>query len=551
MVHKMADRLRTDDTIAAIASGVTNVGISIIRISGPDSFKIAEKVFKKKDCGYLVGYAPSIVDSHTVHYGYIVDNVVKNDNYEVKIEEKSDLPEICNVHKSVYKKLNSGLFQEYHTSELVDIVDEVMMLVFAAPKTYTREDTIEIDCHGGALVTKKVLETVIKAGARLAEPGEFTKRAFLNGRIDLSQAEAVAGIINAKNTMALGNSIRQLGGVEQRKIEEIRNSLLSDTAFIEAGLDDPEHISLDGFSETLRENVDKNCLILDRMIKSADNGRLISEGINTVIVGKPNAGKSTLLNAILGEERAIVTDIAGTTRDTLEESVSFEGISLNIIDTAGIRDTEDRIEKIGVDRAISAMENADLVLYVVDITDDINEDDRKIIEKIGDRKLLVLLNKSDLVNSSQSVDFSNSLLLQADLENGIEHSTGQKSLQHDVKNSIITILGENHKNVKIISISAKQGEGLETLGSAIREMFFSGEVLPNDEVYITSMRHKECLMNARKSLEMVIDSIDAGMSEDFFTIDMMNAYTELGLIIGEDTDEDLVDRIFRDFCMGK
>ena len=479
--------LKTDDTIAAIATGLTNAGISIIRISGPESFAIASKIFRKKKEGSLLSFDAEGALSHTVHYGFIT-------------EQDSD--------------------------EKESVIDEVMLLILKAPNTFTREDTVEIDCHGGIMVTKKVLEAVLNAGARIAEPGEFTKRAFLNGRIDLSQAEAVAGIINAKNSMALGNMIKQLGGVELNSITELRESIIKDTAYIEAALDDPEHIELDGFSEELREHLLSACAVLRKMINSADNGRLISEGINTVILGKPNAGKSTLLNAMMGEERAIVTEIAGTTRDTLEESISFEGISLNIIDTAGIRDTDDKIEKIGVDRALSAADSADLVLFVLDATEKISEDDRKIAEKIKNKKIIVLVNKSDLWDDS-------------DVEKA------------DALHTEILGMFENCEKPEFLSISAKQGLGLETLGKTIKEMFFSGKILPNDEIYITSLRHKECLTGALSSLEAVLDSIDAGMSEDFYTIDLMSAYSLLGQIIGEDTDEDLIDKIFKDFCMGK
>lgn len=504
----------TNDTIASIATGLTNAGISIIRISGPDAFKIASRIFKKKRGGQLVDFSAENVDSHTVHYGYITEyKTYAHDSAVDKQSVDKSAPDAASVDNRV--------------------IDEVMLLILKTPSTYTREDTVEIDCHGGITVTKAVLDNVLKAGARLAEPGEFTKRAFLNGRIDLSEAEAVAGIINAKNTMALKNSIKQLGGAELGKISGLREQIITDTAFIEAALDDPEHIEIDGFAETLSEHVTEELAVLEKMIKSADNGRLINEGINTVIVGKPNAGKSTLLNSMLGEERAIVTEIAGTTRDTLEESVSFGGVSLNIIDTAGIRETADTIEKIGVDRAIAALDTADLVLYVVDITDELTEDDFKIADKIREKKVIVLLNKSDL---AEGKSFSGE----------IPDARGKNSLE----TLLLEIFGKNAAP-NILNISAKQGEGLDELEALIGEMFFAGDVLPNDEIYITSARHKECLIEARTALNSVLESIEAGMSEDFFTIDLMNAYTELGQIIGEDTDEDLVDKIFKDFCMGK
>ena len=484
--------LKTNDTIAAIATGLTNSGISIIRISGPESFSVAEKIFMKKKNGSFVKFDAKNTESHTVHYGFIVD-----------ADDK----------------------------ENINPIDEVMLLLLRSPNTFTREDTVEIDCHGGITVTKAVLERVLKAGARTAEPGEFTKRAFLNGRIDLSQAEAVAGIINAKNSMALTNSMKQLGGVELNRIKDLRDRILHDTAYIEAALDDPEHYELDNFSDELRENALGWRAELNKMIKSAGNGRLISEGINTVIVGKPNAGKSTLLNAMVGSERAIVTEIAGTTRDTLEESISFSGISLNIIDTAGIRESEDIIERIGVDRALSAVDNSNLILYVVDKNDRPDEDDVKIIQRIKDKKSIVLFNKSDIEDSYPQ---------EADKSAEFRQWIVDKYVDMPVD-----------KLPEFLDISAKYGSGIEKLGDIIKKMFFEGEIIPNDEIYITSMRHKECLTGALESVDSLIGSIDAGMSEDFFAADMMNAYGMLGRIIGEDTDEDLIDRIFKDFCMGK
>ena len=455
----------TNKTIAAIATGLTNAGISIIRISGPESFSVISKIFVTPKGEFNA----SAEESHTVHYGHIVKGS--------------------------------------------EVADEVLVLLFKGPRSYTAEDVVEIHCHGGVIVTRKILDIVLYAGARIAEPGEFTKRAFLNGRIDLSKAEAVIDIINAKNTMALKNSVKQLGGAESGEIGKIREQIIHDTAFIEAALDDPEHYSLEGFSEELSERVKKSREDVDRLLRSADNGRLISEGIVTAIVGKPNAGKSTLLNAIMGEERAIVTDIAGTTRDTLEETVSFGGITLNIIDTAGIRETGDVIEQIGVERAFHAADDADLILFVIDRTRALDDNDRKIIEKIKDKKVIILANKSDVSSAAPCEEL---------------------------------IAGS-----PVIEISAKKGAGLEELSDTIKAMFFGGEISANDEVLITSERHKECLKDAYASLSAVLQSVEDGMSEDFYTIDLMNAYSSLGQIIGEETDEDLINRIFKDFCMGK
>lgn len=455
------------DTIAAIATGMSNAGISIIRISGNEAFTIIDKIYKSKSGEKKL----SLMESHTVHYGYIVDNN--------------------------------------------DVIDEVMVVLMRGPRSYTKEDCIEIDCHGGITVTKRVLDTVIKYGARPAEPGEFTKRAFLNGRIDLSQAEAVIDIINAKNNMALENSIQQLKGNVLNKIKDIRNNIIHDVAFIEAALDDPEHISLDGFSNTLQNNVIKNLEEINHLLKSADNGRLIKEGIRTVILGRPNAGKSSLMNLLVGEEKAIVTDIAGTTRDLLEETINLNGICLNVFDTAGIRDTKDVVEKIGVDRAKNIAQNADLVIYVVDGSSPLDKNDEDIIEFIKEKKAIVLLNKSDL----------DLVITEAE----IAKKTGKK----------------------VIKVSAKEETGFDLMEKEITNMFFLGKLQFNDEVYITSVRQKTALKEAYDSLSQVLSSIELGMPEDFYSIDLMNSYQVLGSIIGESVDEDLVNTIFKEFCMGK
>lgn len=455
------------DTIAAIATGLSNAGISIIRVSGEDAFSVIDKIFRKKKSTMKL----SEMESHTVHYGYIVD-------------------------------------QE-------DIIDEVMVIIMRGPRSYTKEDSIEIDCHGGIVVTKKVLETVLAAGARLAEPGEFTKRAFLNGRIDLTQAESVIDVIHAKSELALKNSLSQLKGNVLDKVKMIRNSIIMDTAYIEAALDDPEHISLDGFTEQLSEHVNVQKDEIMKLLKNAENGRLIKEGIQTVILGKPNVGKSSLLNLLVGEERAIVTDVAGTTRDTIEEIIYLNGVCLNLIDTAGIRDTEDVVEKIGVDKTRKSAEQADLIIHVIDSSIPLDENDQEILRFIRDRKAIILLNKSDL-----------------------EQVINEDKLRMETQK-------------EIIRISARQKIGLDQLEKVITEMFFEGNLTFNDEVYITNIRQKEALQEALQSLEQVIDSIDNQMPEDFYTIDLMNAYEVLGTIIGEAVDEDLINTIFKEFCMGK
>ncbi|MGN0351110.1 MAG: tRNA uridine-5-carboxymethylaminomethyl(34) synthesis GTPase MnmE [Roseburia sp.] len=454
------------DTIAAIATAMTSSGIGIVRISGDEAVSITEQIFKMKN-----GKRFSDMPSHTIHYGFIHD------------EE--------------------------------EVIDEVMVLLMKGPKSYTREDTVEIDCHGGIYVMKRILETVIKYGARPAEPGEFTKRAFLNGRIDLAQAESVIDVINAKNEFALKSSMKQLSGKVSDKIKTVREELLHEIAFIESALDDPEHISLDGYPLKLKEIVLRNRDIIEKLLSSSDNGRILKEGIATVIVGKPNAGKSSLLNSLLGEERAIVTDIAGTTRDVLEEQINLNGIVLNMIDTAGIRETEDVVEKIGVEKAKKYLGDADLIIYVVDTSTDLDENDFEIMELLQDRNAIVLLNKSDLAPVTTAEEIA------------------------------------SHLDKKLISISAKEQTGLEELEEEIKKMFFSGEVSFNDEVYITNIRHKTSLQEAASSLNLVLQSIADEMPEDFYSIDLMNAYEVLGTIIGEAVEDDLVNEIFSKFCMGK
>ena len=455
------------DTIAAIATAMSNSGIGIVRISGDEALDVADRIFRPKKGSRKV----SDMETHTIHYGYVTDGD--------------------------------------------EVIDEVMLLIMKAPRSYTCEDTIEIDCHGGVLVMKKILETVLKYGARPAEPGEFTKRAFLNGRIDLSQAESVIDVINAQNELALKSSVSQLQGAVLEKIKAIRAVVLHEIAFIESALDDPEHVSLEGYPEQLHEIISDAHSKVKKLLDSSDNGKMLKEGINTAIVGKPNAGKSSLLNILVGEERAIVTEIAGTTRDILQEQIQIGGIGLNVIDTAGIRNTEDIVEKIGVNKSREYIEKADLIIYVVDSSTELDENDQEIIEAIQNKKAIVLLNKSDL-----------------------DAKTDASVLQTQLSKPIL-------------SISAKNNTGIHELETLIEEMFFSGKLSFNDEVYITNIRQKNALAEAQNSLKMVLQSIADGMPEDFFTIDMMNAYEALGTIIGESVGEDLVNEIFSKFCMGK
>ena len=455
------------ETIAAIATAMSASGIGIIRMSGPESRKIANQIYRSKNGKKKMEEVPS----HTIHYGFIYDG-----------DEE---------------------------------IDEVLVMVMDGPRSFTGEDTIDIDCHGGVLAMRRVLETVIKYGARPAEPGEFTKRAFLNGRIDLSQAEAVIDVINAKNEYALKSSLNQLKGSVQKAIKEIREDIIYHIAYIESALDDPEHISVDGYGETLAKSIRVQKEKIEKLLGTVKEGKMMKEGIKTVIVGKPNAGKSSLMNLLVGEDRAIVTDIAGTTRDILEETVILHGISLKIVDTAGIHDTEDKVEQIGVGRAKEYARDADLILYVVDSSKPLDENDEEIMEILNGKKAIVLLNKTDLVPQ-------------------VTEEMLREKLNHP-----------------IIPVSAKEELGMEQLEVCLKNMFFEGELTFNDEVYITNIRHKTALEDALSSLVMVENSIEMQMPEDFFSIDLMNAYEALGSIVGESVGEDLVNEIFSKFCTGK
>ncbi len=455
------------NTIAAIATAMTNSGIGIIRISGEDAVEVADRIIRLKENSKRL----TDCSTHTVHYGFVV-------------EEET-------------------------------VIDEVMVLLMRAPRSYTREDTVEIDCHGGILIMQKILDLVIQNGARAAEPGEFTKRAFLNGRIDLAQAESVIDIINAKNDFALNASVKQLRGAVSDEVIQIRKEILHEIAFIESAIDDPEHYQLIDYDNQLIDKIEKISCKISKLLKNAENGSILKEGINTVIVGKPNSGKSSLLNQLVGRERAIVTDIAGTTRDAIEEQIRFNGISLNVIDTAGIRNTDDIVEKIGVDKAKEYAEESDLVIYVVDSSIPLDEDDFKIIDMIKERNVIVLLNKSDLI----------SVITEEDIR--------------------------KYLNKTILTVSAKIREGIDKLEETIEEMFFHGKIQMNDEIFINNSRHKSSLSEAYKSISLVKKSMEDQMPEDFYSIDLMNAYEELGKIIGESVEDDLVNEIFSKFCMGK
>lgn len=473
--------MENENTIAGVASGMGG-GIGIIRISGNRALEVTGKIFRTKkfvdkDSGKLKGMSEWDCNyflkkpSHTISYGFITDGS--------------------------------------------SIIDEVIVLLMKAPNSYTKEDVIEIDAHGGPFVVKKILELLIKNGVRSAGPGEFTKRAFLNGRIDLSQAEAVMQIIASKSSFALDSAVKQLEGRVSGYIERIRQEILNNLGFIEAALDDPEHYNLDGYRENILQDTENEINKLNNLVKCFDDGRMKSEGINTVIVGKPNAGKSSLMNLLLDEERAIVTNIAGTTRDIIEETVYLDNIVLNLVDTAGIHETNDLVENIGVSKAINYLEKADFVIYVVDSSVALDESDRQIIGLLKNKTGVVLMNKSDL-NATLSED--------------------------DIKNCL---------NWDCIEFSNETKQGLEKLGEYIKNSFLHGDITFNDQIYLTSIRHKEAVEDALNSLLQVRDTINSGMPEDFFTIDMMDAYRKLGLINGETASEDLVNKIFQDFCMGK
>lgn len=457
------------DTIAAVATAMSNSGIGIIRISGKEAIDIVSNIYVNKNNNRVLNN----YKTNTIHYGYII--------------------------------------------EKDEIIDEVMVSVMKSPNSFTTEDTVEINCHGGTLVMNQILELIIKNGARLAQPGEFTKRAFLNGRIDLSEAEAVMDVISSENEIALKNSVKQLKGSVYNKITKLRNEIIFEIAFIESALDDPEHINLDNYPEILNLKVKNLISDINKLLLTAENGKIIKEGVNTVIVGKPNAGKSSLLNILVGEEKAIVTDIAGTTRDVIEENIKLNGINLHVTDTAGIRAAEDVIEKIGVEKTKKYMKEADLIIYVVDSSVPLDENDIDIIKLIENKKCIILFNKSDL----------------------------------ESKVSIEELKDRVDENIIIVKTSTKKNTGIEDFENAVKKLFIKGEINFNSEIMITNLRHKEALQESLNSLIQVIKSIDNNMPEDFYSIDLMSAYKSLGKIIGEEVEDDLVNEIFSRFCMGK
>ncbi len=461
----------TGDTIAAIATALSPAGINIIRISGENAFAVTASVFRSAR-----GKEFSNIPSGTVTYGFI----------------------------------------EYDG----EVIDEVMMLKMAAPHTYTREDVTEIHTHGGILVTKRVLEAVLSCGARLAESGEFTKRAFLNGRIDLSQAEAVMDVIGSGSDVARRNSMKQLRGDLRAIIERIRESIILETAHIEAALDDPEHISLDGFMEELSPKVSALLKELNDLLISFDTGKIIKDGLNVVIAGRPNAGKSSLLNALLKEERAIVTSVAGTTRDTISESLDIGGLVLNLTDTAGIRQSGDLVESIGIDRALKAASEAQLILYIIDGPLGMTGEDFENLKNFPDKKVVLIFNKDDLVAGN-------------DAKCGIDKTC------------------DSVNGLPFVRISALNGEGIEELKDLIKSMFLSGNLTAGHDMIITNVRHAGHIRDAVNSLQLVLTGIENCVDEDLLSIDLMDAYKSLGMVTGEEYRDDLADKIFSTFCMGK
>lgn len=468
------------DTIVAIATALSPSGIGIIRLSGEDAVKVADAIFEKPNHEKLADQP-----THTIHYGHIVEH---SENGETVT------------------------------------VDEVMVLLMRAPHSFTKEDVVEIDCHGGIYLLKRVLMLAIHAGARLAEPGEFTKRAFLNGRIDLSEAEAVMDLISSGNENARKNSMGQLSGRLSENIVSLREKILYEIAFIEAAIDDPEHYDTLDLKSRLSEVTDEITVKLIHLKNSFDNGRMMMNGIQTTIVGKPNVGKSSFLNLLLGEERAIVTSVAGTTRDTLEENISLDGVSLHLIDTAGIHETTDVVESIGVQKAKDSLENAELVIFVLDSSDALSEDDRYLVPLLKEKNVIAILNKSDLSSDHPAIS-----------EEDIRRMFEEYSPKH----------------LQILPFSAKTAEGLNELTDYIKEIFFEGKINTDEEIYLTSLRHKNLVEDAILAMDKVKDSLENDMPEDFYSIDLMQAYSSLGAIIGEEVDDDLVDEIFSKFCMGK
>lgn len=455
------------ETISSISTPVGEGAIAIVRLSGEDAIEIADRLYKgaKK---------LSDTDSHTINYGHIID------------------------------------------PKTGETVEEVMVALMRAPKTYTREDIVEINCHGGIHTVNRVLQLTLNNGARMAEPGEFTKRAFLNGRVDLSQAEAVMDFIRAKTNQASKVANQQVQGRLKTYIEELRQSILNILAQVEVNIDYPEYDDVEEATTSLllseAEKINEN---IDALLKSSSEGRILREGLSTVIVGKPNVGKSSLLNYLIQDNKAIVTEVAGTTRDILEEYVNVNGIPLKLVDTAGIRETDDIVEKIGVERSREALKGAELILYVMNNNEELTPEDIELLESVDDKKVIGIVNKLDLEN-----------------------------------NLDINYL-EEHFKIPLIKTSIINGEGVDELENEIQTMFFDGSLSSTDSTYVSNNRHINLLEQAKVSIEDAISSAAMDVPVDIIQIDLIKTWELLGEVIGEDVSEQLIDKLFSQFCLGK
>ncbi|WP_042147665.1 tRNA uridine-5-carboxymethylaminomethyl(34) synthesis GTPase MnmE [Paucisalibacillus sp. EB02] len=455
------------DTITAISTPIGEGAISIVRLSGRDAIEITSKIYKGKDLHE--------VDSHTIHYGKIID------------------------------------------PETNEVAEEVMVTIMRGPKTFTREDVVEINCHGGLVSVNRVLEIVLNQGARLAEPGEFTKRAFLNGRIDLSQAEAVMDLIRAKTDKAMNVALKQMDGRLSALIKKYRQSLLETVAHVEVNIDYPEYDDVEEMShEMMRVKTKEVHSEIEELLSVAKQGKILREGIATAIIGRPNVGKSSLLNALVQENKAIVTDIPGTTRDIIEEYVNVRGIPLRLIDTAGIRETEDIVERIGVERSRQALKEADLILLVLNNNEELSEEDFRLFEVVKGLEYIVIINKTDL---NQKLDIEK------------------------VKDLV--------EDKRIVSTSLLKEEGIDALESAIADSFFAGEIDSGDLTYVSNARHIQLLKQAKQALEEAMSSLDLGMPLDIVQIDVTRTWEFLGEIIGDTASDSLIDQLFSQFCLGK
>ncbi|WP_297075563.1 tRNA uridine-5-carboxymethylaminomethyl(34) synthesis GTPase MnmE [uncultured Enterococcus sp.] len=465
----MAEITQEFDTIAAISTPPGEGAISIVRLSGDQAVEIADRVFQAGNKQL------ADVSSHTIHYGHIVDPVADK------------------------------------------LVDEVMVSVMRAPKTFTRENVVEINCHGGIVVVNQLLQLLLRQGARLAEPGEFTKRAFLNGRVDLSQAEAVMDLIRAKTDKAMNLALNQLDGNLSHLIRALRQEILETLAQVEVNIDYPEYDDVEEM--TTRLLLEKAIQVkgqIEDLLQTAQQGKILREGLDTAIIGRPNVGKSSLLNHLLREEKAIVTDIAGTTRDVIEEYVNVRGVPLKLVDTAGIRETEDIVERIGVERSRQALAKADLILLVLNQSEPLSSEDEQLIEVTKDSKRIVLLNKTDLPSRLD---------------------------RDEVRN----LVGDS----PLFEVSVLNQNGLDRLEQAIADLFFGGQTADKDASYVSNTRHIALLDQAAHSLSEVIQGIEMGMPVDLVQIDMTRCWDALGEVVGDSVQDELITQLFSQFCLGK